>query len=344
MDFSDKELLDTNQYSNQYLNSILGFRETLYNFTRKFEVYGFDYVLKNKKENELFLNLDKDNEELVGYTNITYAYYQFFNRLDLSDKVIKKEKKDKLSPLIKYLSDKIYAKKNSYEYNIIFILINSLNEEQFQDCIDYFIKASILPISFVVIGIGNDENKFINMKNLCDIKKILRGNLVRDNTFFVSMKECEYKSDVIKNKCLKKIPGQICEFYERNNISLNEIKNLSQDNKNSIKIFDTYNSLIIPPDSKEKNYYPAPSSGINNIQQQNVIHDEEPKNEITPEDDKNNINIDINIDTNNHKKNKNNSPNKLRKSGSSKKKHLSSSKKFEGNKGRIGEKIKNNNS
>ena len=73
MDFSDKELLDTNQYSNQYLNSILGFRETLYNFTRKFEVYGFDYVLKNKKENELFLNLDKDNEELVGYTNITYA-------------------------------------------------------------------------------------------------------------------------------------------------------------------------------------------------------------------------------------------------------------------------------
>ena len=344
MDFSDKELLDTNQYSNQYLNSILGFRETLYNFTRKFEVYGFDYVLKNKKENELFLNLDKDNEELVGYTNITYAYYQFFNRLDLSDKAIKKEKKDKLSPLIKYLSDKIYGKKNSYEYNIIFILINSLNEEQFQDCIDYFIKASILPISFVVIGIGNDENKFINMKNLCDIKKILRGNLVRDNTFFVSMKECEYKSDVIKNKCLKKIPGQICEFYERNNISLNEIKNLSQDNKNSIKIFDTYNSLIIPPESKEKNYYPAPSSGIDNIQQQNVIHDEEPKNEITPEDDKSNINIDINIDTNKHKKNKNNSPNKLRKSGSSKKKHLSASKKFEGNKGRIGEKIKNNNS
>ena len=228
--------------------------------------------------------------------------------------------------------------------NIIFILINSLNEEQFQDCIDYFNKASILPISFVVIGIGNDENKFINMKNLCDIKKILRGNLVRDNTFFVSMKECEYKSDVIKNKCLKKIPGQICEFYERNNISLNEIKNLSQDNKNSIKIFDTYNSLIIPPESKEKNYYPAPSSGIDNIQQQNVIHDEEPKNEITPEDDKNNINIDINIDTNNHKKNKNNSPNKLRKSGSSKKKHLSASKKFEGNKGRISEKIKNNNS
>ena len=343
MDFSDKELLDTNQYSNQYLNSILGFRETLINFTRNFEVYGFDYVLKNKKENELFLNLDKDNEELVGYTNITYAYYQFFNRLDLSDKVIKKEKKDKLSPLIKYLSDKIYGKKNSYEYNIIFILINSLNEEQFQDCIDYFIKASILPISFVVIGIGNDENKFVNMKKLCDIKKIRKGlNKLRDNTFFISMKECENKSEIIKNKCLIKIPEQICEFYEINKISLNDIKESNQNNKESIAMFDAFNSLMQQHDFKVLNANPAPSSIEINNNQQNSIQ-EEPKNEITPENfDNNDTNIDINIDINN-KKNKNNFPNKHRKSSSKKKLSLSSSKKSEGNKFKKNENIKNDN-
>ena len=343
IDFSDKELLEMNQLSNHYLNSILGFRETLNNFSRKYEVYGFDYVLKNKNDNEDFLNFDKDDEELEGYTSISYAYYQFLLRLDLSDKIIKKEKKNKLSSLISHISKKIFQKKSLNEYNLIFILINSLNEAQFQDCIDCFIKASFLPISFIIIGIGNDENKFVNMKKLCEIKKIKKGlNKLRDNTFFISMKECENKSEIIKNKCLIKIPEQICEFYEINKISLNDIKESNQNNKESIAMFDAFNSLMQQHDFKVMNDNPAPSSIEINNNQQNSIQ-EEPKNEITPENfDNNDTNIDINIDINN-KKNKNNFPNKHKKSSSKKKLSLSSSKKSEGNKFKKNENIKNDN-
>ena len=66
------------------------------------------------------------------------------------------------------------------------------------------------------------------------------------------MKECEYNSDIIKNKCLRKIPEQIIEFYELNKISLAEIKKNNVNNKSSLRIFETYNSLISQMNSKEK--------------------------------------------------------------------------------------------
>ena len=181
------------------------------------------------------------------------------------------------------------------------------------------------------------------MKKLCEIKKIRKGlNKLRDNTFFISMKECENKSEIIKNKCLIKIPEQICEFYEINKISLNDIKESNQNNKESIAMFDAFNSLMQQHDFKVMNDNPAPSSIEINNNQQNSIQ-EEPKNEITPENfDNNDTNIDINIDINN-KKNKNNFPNKHRKSSSKKKLSLSSSKKSEGNKFKKNENIKNDN-
>ena len=310
IDFSDKKYQEMNQEKNQYLISIFGFRETLFNIVRNFEVYGFSYIFNNQSqnnnENNLFINLDKENEELFGYTQISYAYYQFLLKLDLSDKFIKIEKKNKLSPLIYHLIEKINKKKNPNEYNIIFILINSLNEEQYQDCIDCFFKASFLPISFVIIGIGENEKQFNYLKQLCKENKIKKGiKPLRNNTFFISMKECEYKSDIIKNKCLKKIPEQICEFYELSKITLNDIKKLMIDNRNSIKVFETYNSIMQQLDFIEKNDNPAPSSNeinINNTQSNFINKEDEKEKEITP--DGLEYNIDNNIDINNNSKNK----------------------------------------
>ena len=304
IDFSDKNYQEMNPLKNQYLLSILGFRETLFNIVRSFEVYGFSYNLKKKdiNDNKDFININKENEELFGYTQISYAYYQFLLRLELSDKFIKIEKKKKLSPFIYYLLKTICEKKKSNDYNIVFLLINSLNEEQYQDCIDCFFKTSFLPISFIIIGIGENESQFRNLKKLCEVNKNEKGiKRLRNNTFFISMKECQYKSDIIKNQCLKKIPGQICEFYERNKISLNDIKEWNIDNRNSIKIFDTYNSLIQELDLMEKNDNPAPSSSEININnnQNNLINEEEEEKEIDISPN-NSDNIDINIDINNN--------------------------------------------
>ena len=310
IDYSDKKYQNMNESKNDYLLSIKGFRETLYYFVRNFEVYAFDYILndedKNKNNNEIFLKLNKDNEEF-GYTAIKYAYYEFLSKLNLSDDIKREEKKNKLSSLIYHLINQIYQEKNLNNYNIIFLLINSFTEKQFQDCIDCFTKSFLLPISFVIIGIGEDENKFEYLKKLCEINKGKDGEKkFRDNTFFISMKECEYNSDIIKNKCLRKIPEQIIEFYELNKISLAEIKKNNVNNKSSLRIFETYNSLISQMNSKEKEKdkdinkinNAAPSLNeikINNNNKEVNNSKKEIDNEETPDGENN---IDKNIDLN----------------------------------------------
>lgn len=319
IDYSEKKYQNMDESKNDYLLSIKGFRETLYYFVRKFEVYAFDYILndedKNKNNKEIFWKLNKNNEdnEEFGYTAIKYAYYKFLSKLNLSDDIKREEKKNKLSSLIYHLINQIYQEKNLNNYNIIFLLINSLTEKQFQDCIDCFTKSFLLPISFVIIGIGEDENKFEYLKKLCEINKGKDGvKKFRDNTFFISMKECEYSSDIIKNKCLRKIPEQIIEFYELNKISLAEIKKNNVNNKSSLRIFETYNSLISQMNSKEKDKdiniidNAAPSLNeikINNNNKEINNNKKEMENEETPDGESN---IDKNIDLNQNINIKNN--------------------------------------
>ena len=254
IDFSEKEYHSLNEEKNQYLLSIKGFRETLYHFTRNFEVFGFGNNLENNNKNiegdmkynknKKFFNLSKDNTEFEGYTSIKYAYFNIFNNLNIIDNLFEEKN---LSFLIEYLSQKIIEQDQPFNYNIIFILINSLKEKDFQNCIDIFIKTTNLPLSFVIIGIGNDDKKFDLLKKLCEIKIDNKGNKkIRNNTFFISMKECDNKVKIFKDKCLQKIPEQICEFYFINKIRIKDIKEYSKDhnNKKSLRIFETYNSIF----------------------------------------------------------------------------------------------------
>ena len=153
IDFSDNEYHILSDQKNQYLLAIKGFRKILYDFSRLYEVYGFGNNLNiNKKEQ--FFNLSKDENfcEIEGYTNIFLAYIEILNQIKFEDNILLKEKK--LSPLIKYLITKIMNQQNPNYYNIIFLLINSLSPNDYHDCVDVFIQASFLPLSFVVIGIG----------------------------------------------------------------------------------------------------------------------------------------------------------------------------------------------
>ena len=325
IDFSNNDFHHNFELKNNYLITINGIRETLYDFGSIFEVYGFGNNLKIGKildddsNGQFFFNLkqDKENSKCRGYTEIKYAYTDIIGKLDFSDEFMKEEKTNKLSPLLNYLLNKICEQRNIYEYNIIFILIDSLNEAQFQDCINCFIKSSLLPISFVIIGIGDNEQNFKYIRELCEINEDKSDyKRIRNNTYFISFKDCQNENhSTIKDKCMKKIPAQMCEFYEVHKISLDEIKNQNVDNKNSIKIFETFNSLIEQMNIGEKYKInnAAPLGEENKIT--NHINDEKKENNQNKKDKEtvdevpiyDSQNIDKNIDINN--KNINNTNN-----------------------------------
>ena len=75
----------------------------------------------------------------------------------------------------------IISKYKADAHIIIFLLINSPPKtEDYQKCIDYWIENTYLPLSVIVIGIGNEEleevKKFFLIQNcnslLKDVKKV----------------------------------------------------------------------------------------------------------------------------------------------------------------------------
>ena len=50
IDFSDKKWHNEDIEKNQYINAIRGFRETLFDFQRNFEVYGLGEIYKTIKK------------------------------------------------------------------------------------------------------------------------------------------------------------------------------------------------------------------------------------------------------------------------------------------------------
>ena len=252
IDFSDETYHILNEQKNQYLSSIKDFRKNLYEFTRLYEVYGFGNNFNNKKGD--FFNFCKDENfcELNGYTNIYLSYMEILNEIKFDNE--NKLKGKSLSPLIKHLVNKIMNQQNPNYYNIIFILINPSNINDYKDCVDVFIQASFLPLSFVIIGIGENDNNFNLIKKLCDENEDNIGKKrIRNNTNFIAIKDFKQNLNKIQDEYLKKIPEQLCEFYFINNVDLNQIKERNINNyRNSLKVFDTYNSLIQQINSEDK--------------------------------------------------------------------------------------------
>ena len=296
IDYFDNEYHKLSESKNPFLLTIRNIRQILNDFTRTFEVYGFgNNLIDNNNKNNInqnFFNLNKDNDTFEGYTAIHYAYYEMFTKIKRNNDSIEEKK---LSPLLEYLLKKIMEQKNPNEYNIIFILINSLNENDFLNCIDTLIKASFLPLSFVFIGIGDNDEKINIINKLSEEKKDQRGNKkIRNNTNFIHLKEKNFENeDDIYNDVLKKIPEQLCEFYFMNKVGLNEIKNRNINNKNSLIVFDTYNSLLQQIKLEEKDNAAPSFLDINKNKNNENIKD---KNDSV----NNNINISINVDTNNN--------------------------------------------
>ena len=290
--------------TNQYMQSVAGIRETLFDYIRDFQVYGYGAGINNSNEfnNLEFFNLSlNDNPILTGYTNIENAYSEILNKISFY-------KSSSLSPLIIKIKNIILSKYRVDTYNILFLLISNAPEKKdFQKCLDALIEATYLPLSIVIIGIGNNEledaKKLFLSKNKFSSRDIEKR---RNNVSFISMKDCNFNNDILKNKCLKDIPIQIVEYYKINNTTPDNIREKNLDNiRQSFKILDNKNSLyeeeidVAPPPSflPMENIESNNNNNFNNNNNNNINN--------------NNINIKNNINNNNIENNNNNNKNDI---------------------------------
>ena len=296
---------------NQYLQAIAGFRETLFSFVRDFKVYGYGAKINETNEKPGFFSLNFDDKKLHGFTEIEKSYKECLTKISFCEE-------DYLSPLIENIKNLITKNYELNIYNIFFLLIsNPPVKEDYQKCIDLFISNTFLPLSVIVVGIGDKEFKeikhLISKNRKCSSKGIERA---RNNVYFVSMKDCNYNNEILKNKCLKEIPRQVVEFYKINktspdDVKANKLENINKSIEKSINLINVQNNnkVIINNDNNKNNVNPKESNVLklkendkqNTNNEINYSQDDSDNNFNLFKDSDKALNDKININNNNNK-------------------------------------------
>ena len=244
IDFTEKNLHTYDLENNQFLQVIVGFRETLVEYVKSFKVYGYGASLKDDFDNnKKYFNLSmQENPELVGFTRIKEKYFDCLDKINY-------EKKGYLSKVFDNIKKEILDKYSPDIYNIIFLLIhNKPSKDDIQNSIDFMIEKTNLPLSIVVILIGDkSDDEIKEIRTIFSNKHKMSSNSIertRNNISFFTMKSCNFNNEILKNKCLREIPEQALNYYQNNFASPEDIRKQNLDKlRESYKVFDPKLSL-----------------------------------------------------------------------------------------------------
>ena len=252
IDFTQGSEHGIDEKNNQYLQTIAQFREIMYCYMRDFDVYGYGAKFSDTNQKQDFFNLNlKDKSPLHGYTNVEKAYKECFKKINYCDN-------DSLSPLLKNIKDIIHKNYEPEFYYIFLLLIsNPPKKEDIQKCIDAFIENTYLPLSVVIIGIGDKD--FTDIKNLFSSKYKYSSKEIekmRNNIYFFPLKDFNFKYELALSESLKEVPKQLVEYYNKNMTTPDDIASKNVSNiKNSIKLLDSKRSCFnIDDDSAPPSY------------------------------------------------------------------------------------------
>ena len=212
-------------YKNDYEKAIesCGSILAFYDYDQLFPVYGFGGIPHsqnfpgNMVSHCFNINFQQD-PNIKGINNILSVYRQSLGRVTLAGPTFFTPILDKVIQEIKY--DLRNRQEENHYYVLLILTDGNINDMQ-QTC-DKIVEASYLPLSIIIVGIGNGD--FSLMDILDGDKHPLknsRGELrKRDIVQFVQFEDfkknnaIDYGTDLTE-EVLKEIPTQVEEYYEK---------------------------------------------------------------------------------------------------------------------------------
>ena len=224
------------------------------NYTKKhlFYSYGFNAKIKNSLSDESIFNLNLNGKDSSIY--IMDEVLKNFEKCLNTNSIISL-KNINLSPIIKKITKDIYKLYNLRYYNVSFVIIRgNIDKNDIQKTIDAIIESSYLPLTTIVIGLGNidyTETRKIIYSN----KKLSSIGMqkLRNNVLFAALiGDFSNNVEELINWCLIELSKQIISFY---NLSKSSPKDIYEYNlKNLEESFNIYSSsiaigksIIVPP-------------------------------------------------------------------------------------------------
>jgi hypothetical protein len=185
-----------------------------YDLDKSFPVHGFGAVIPgNSNTNHCFSVNFRENASVDGIDGIIHAYKKCLGKVQLDGPTY-------FSPLVKNMIKYVKyqeTKSISSVYYIMLILTDGQIHDM-QQTKDMIVEAAKLPISIIIIGIGDDN--FANMIELDGDKVAIKNKkgekCLRDIVQFVRYNDFKSNSINLSEEVLKEVPKQVEQFYRLN--------------------------------------------------------------------------------------------------------------------------------
>ena len=197
-----------------------------YDDDQLFPCFGFGFTFKNSDLNNNLgrgkynkfnypINRNEQDPNIHLIDNVLVEYRKFITEIKLSGPT-------NFAPMIRDLNNEV--KKNLSDglvmgYNILLILTDGQIDD-LNDTIDEMVEASFLPISVIIVGIGNGD--FTSMDILDADENPLydrrRRKADRDLVQFVPFNQFKNDPAKLAEQVLEEIPRQVVEYYQHKGI------------------------------------------------------------------------------------------------------------------------------
>ena len=272
----DKDTLHCiiNEEPNDYEKVIKSIGNILsnYNYANLYPVYGFGAILNSNPYGEVSMcfNINfKDNPEIYTIENVLSVYRDCLDKLTFAGPTF-------FAPIIKSVIERIRAKDNNLEYNILLILTDGVIDD-IGATIDALVEGSFLPLSVIIVGIGEaDFSKMVildgNDTPLVSSDKI---RWARDLVQFIHYNKYKNDERTLTKEILEEIPRQIIEYYIQNNYNPERIKKICR--MKSLQNINNFNNNVnnnINNNNINNNINNNFNNDFNNNNQKNYIEKE----------------------------------------------------------------------
>ena len=200
-----------------------------YDYDQIYPVFGFGAILNSSysREPSMCFNLNFSNKPEINKLDTVLKLYHDC----IEQGKITFSGPSYLAPLLKNIIARI-NKKNLFEYHVLMILTTGVIDD-LQETINLIVEASELPLSIIIIGIGNGN--FENMEKLDGDESLLISSSgkkrIRDIVQFVPFNKYKNDPEKLYMEVFAELPRQIVEFYYLKNLNLDKIKELAKNSK-----------------------------------------------------------------------------------------------------------------
>ncbi|XP_051991132.1 copine-4-like [Xyrauchen texanus] len=200
---------------NEYLKALIAVGEICqdYDSDKMFPAFGFGAQIPPdfKVSHDFAVNFDEDNPECAGIQGVVEAYQNCLPKIQLYGPT-------NIAPIIQKVANSASEEmhtKEAMEYFILLILTDGVITDM-ADTREAIVHASHLPMSVIIVGVGNAD--FSDMQMLDGDDGILRSPkgepVLRDIVQFVPFHNFKHASPAaLAKSVLAEVPNQVVDYY-----------------------------------------------------------------------------------------------------------------------------------